>query len=231
MYRKFLIILILTIVLSSCSANIPMNDTRPSSDKTVEYQQAEFSEDFIVEYDENGLAVLTKYVGSGGDVVIPDGINVIGEHVFDLLSYTDDRVLTSVYIPDSVTVISDYAFLCCYRQDEGLREVRMSSKIEHIGESAFDNCVLLEKVTFDSVPEHEVTVGDKAFAYCPKLADPLLSENFLLGNNVFEETELDALYSGRYNSYVKPQDNAGESVEFLNDPDELVPAIVEAEVD
>ena len=51
---------------------------------------------------------LTKYVGPGGDVVIPEGIDIIGAHAFD--SCTS---LTSIVIPEGVTQIGDEAFDGC----------------------------------------------------------------------------------------------------------------------
>ena len=59
--------------------------------------------DFIIE---NGI--LTKYVGTGGDVVIPEGVTSIGNSAFSWC-----RRLTSVTIPDSVTSIDNCAFEGC----------------------------------------------------------------------------------------------------------------------
>ena len=56
--------------------------------------------DFIIE---NGI--LTKYVGPGGDVAIPEGVTAIGEFAF-----SDCSRLTSVTIPDSVAEIGEKAF-------------------------------------------------------------------------------------------------------------------------
>ena len=56
--------------------------------------------DFIIE---NG--VLKKYVGPGGDVVIPDGVASIGAKVFGTA-----KGVESVFLPDSVTAIGDRAF-------------------------------------------------------------------------------------------------------------------------
>lgn len=61
--------------------------------------------DFIIE---NG--VLTKYVGPGGEVVIPDGVTSIGDSAF---SYC--IALTSVTIPEGVTSIGGWAFFQCAR--------------------------------------------------------------------------------------------------------------------
>ncbi len=59
--------------------------------------------DFVIE---NG--VLKKYIGSGGDVVIPDAVTAIGKEAFDCC---DD--FKSVIIPTSVTKIGDCAFSFC----------------------------------------------------------------------------------------------------------------------
>ena len=54
--------------------------------------------DFIIE---NG--VLTKYVGPGGDVVIPDGVVEIGASAFSLCTK-----ITSVTICDGMEHIGEY---------------------------------------------------------------------------------------------------------------------------
>ena len=62
------------------------------------------SSDFIIE-----KGVSKKYVGPGGDVVIPEGVDSIGEWAFKDCSNS----LTSVTIPNSVTSIEPCAFNYC----------------------------------------------------------------------------------------------------------------------
>lgn len=222
----FLVTFSLILTLPSCTFQIFDTETSlasPSSDIS-------FSPDFLVEYNENGLTVLTKYYGPGGDIVIPDGIIIIGKHVFDLLTYTDERVITSVYIPDTVTIIEDYAFLCCYYMNEGLQQIRMSSNIEYIGVSAFDNCIYLETIEFDSVPQTTVSINDKAFAYCNSLKEVQLPASVLFGNDVFVGTELDKDYSAQYNSL--PSTIASpETLETDSGEMEIVPEITHTKND
>ena len=52
--------------------------------------------------------VLTKYNGSGGDVVIPEGVKSISDFAFGLNSS-----MTSVTIPKSVTAIGEDTFSMC----------------------------------------------------------------------------------------------------------------------
>ena len=51
---------------------------------------------------------LTAYIGSGGDVVIPDGVSTIGKYAF-----YNCKGLTSISIPSSVTSIEESAFYGC----------------------------------------------------------------------------------------------------------------------
>ena len=79
--------------------------------------------DFVIE---NG--VLTKYVGPGGDVVIPDGVTSIGGYAFSFC-----EKLKSIMIPESVTSIGDRAFSGC----RNLESVTILGRITNLGEDIF----------------------------------------------------------------------------------------------
>lgn len=83
---------------------------------------AQAADEFVIQ---NG--VLVKYTGSGGSVVIPDGITRIGREAF----YQCTEV-TSITIPNSVTDIGSRAF-----QKSGLTSIMIPSSVTYIGEFAF----------------------------------------------------------------------------------------------
>ena len=79
--------------------------------------------DFVIE---NG--VLKKYVGPGGDVVIPDGVTSVGNAAFSKC-----HNLSNVTLPDSVTSIGDWAFYCC----SSLTSVTIGDSVTSLGRDAF----------------------------------------------------------------------------------------------
>lgn len=104
--------------------------------------------DFVIE---NG--VLKKYVGPGGDVVVPESVTEIGYEAFKYCSS-----LTSLAVPEGVTRIGNGAFA-----DTGLTSITLPTTIETIGRGAFHWC---EKLTEITLPENVNELAPETFAGC-----------------------------------------------------------------
>ena len=103
---------------------------------------------------------ITGYMGSGGDVVIPNGVTTIGNGIFQF-----NNSITSVVIPDSVTTIGDNAFDQC----ESLKTVTFgtNSQLTTIGGSAFSFCPMIESI---SISDSVTSIGKHAFYDCNSLS-------------------------------------------------------------
>lgn len=103
---------------------------------------------------------ITGYTGSGGDIVIPNGVTTIGNGIFQF-----NNSITSVVIPDSVTTIGDNAFDQC----ESLKTVTFgtNSQLTTIGVSAFSFCPNIESI---SISDSVTSIGKYAFYYCNSLS-------------------------------------------------------------
>jgi hypothetical protein len=131
---------------------------------------------------------ITSYIGSGGDVVIPDTI--------DEMAFYRCTKLTEVVIPDSVTRIGEDAFAYCsgltsivvaaanpsYASLDGVlfnKEITtlilfpgglgsyvVPDSVTSIGDQAFCSCHDLTEVV---IPDSVTTIRDRAFSYCSNL--------------------------------------------------------------
>lgn len=155
------------------------------------------ADDFTIQ---NG--VLTKYTGSGGNVIIPNGVNKIGDEVFSHCTN-----LTSITIPSSVTEIGFEAFYACTK----LTNVTISNGVSIIGHSAFARCTSLAGITIpDSVTEIEqyafwacssltsvvggtslISVGYKAFADCESLTNITIPTGATISSGAFSNTPIE----------------------------------------
>ncbi len=148
-------------------------------------------EDFVIED-----GVLVAYNGTGGNVVIPDGVTEIGPEVFyGFFDFSGLKVtlpdsirvigqeafcesaLSSINLPEGLTTIEDLAFAEC----GSLTSVTLPSTLETIGNEAFDNCRSLARVSFSDGLEE---IGGNAFSFC-KLTQVDIPAGVTVGRNAF----------------------------------------------
>ena len=147
--------------------------------------------DFVIE---NG--VLKKYVGPGGDVVVPEGVTSIGNSAFQWCSS-----LVSIALPEGVTSIGEEAFRGCkgladhsgfviakgilfdYAGPGG--DVVVPEGVTSIGDKAFSGCSSLKSIT---IPEGVTSIGEWAFSDCANLRSITLPEGLqTLGRRAFAD--------------------------------------------
>jgi hypothetical protein len=111
--------------------------------------------------------VLIRYTGAGGDLIIPDDLNItsIGDDVFAELN-----TLTSVVIPEGVTSIGASAFYEC----SNLTAVTIPNSVKNIGRIAFSNCSSLISVT---IPEGVTVIDEYTFNECSNLSTVIIPES------------------------------------------------------
>lgn len=107
----------------------------------LEYEYAE---------DEDGTVTITKYIGYGGDVIIPaelDGkkVTAIGNTFAEEGAFQNCTAITSVVISDGVTEIQDNAFQSC----ANLTTVTIPTSVKLLRNCAFDDCPNLQAVYFE----------------------------------------------------------------------------------
>ena len=131
----------------------------------VGYRQHSFTEQeeiimgFVIE---NG--VLIKYTEEPGvtEVVIPDGVTIIGGY-----SFSECEMIKSVVIGNGVTYIDEGAFSNC----TGLESIVISESVTSIGEIAFSDCGSLTSVV---IPESVTSIGEGAFHRCTSLSSVII---------------------------------------------------------
>ena len=106
----------------------------------------------------NGTCVVIQYYGNDKEFVIPSevaGMSVTGIHSY---AFEGCKSLTSVTIPDTVTIISNEAFIDC----PTLKEVTIPDTVTTIYYEAFLNCPMLKEVT---IPASVKEISNRAFGY------------------------------------------------------------------
>lgn len=126
-----------------------------NSDLADAIQPVVNTEEFEVLENEDGSVTIERYIGSGGDVVIPaeiDGkpVSAIGNVFGTIGAFQDCTNVTSVVIPDGVVEIQDNAFYGC----TNLEVVTVPSSVTLLRNCAFTDCPKLRAIYFEgNAPE------------------------------------------------------------------------------
>lgn len=167
---------------------------------------------FDFEFTPDNTAVIVtnyKYNGAAADVTIPSRykgkpVTTIGHAAFF------NSAVTSVTIPDSVTSISDEAFINCPK----LTNISIPNSVTYIGFSAFSSCTSLKSITLPSslsfisgalflgcsqlttihIPVSVTSIGSYAFDDCPSSMTVTYSGS---------KKQWDAITKGSYNGVLE----------------------------
>lgn len=111
--------------------------------------------------DENGFViasgVLFDYCGAGGEAVVPEGVETIGESAF-----CDNAAVTTLRFPASLKTIGRRAFERC----ASLREAPLPPGLKALGAEAFHLC---RSLTEAAIPDGCAAVEPYAFMGCASL--------------------------------------------------------------
>lgn len=159
----------------------PVVTEAPVEEAYTPIENFEYTDEYMDSY---GGMMITKYIGTVEDVVIPpeiDGVPVTalgvdafreceslktvvipeGVTIIGRCAFYKCTNLTQVDIPDSVTLINDWAF-----SHTALTEVEIPVGVTKISARTFNSC---EKLTSVTIPEGVMVIEDSAFYRCSAL--------------------------------------------------------------
>lgn len=134
----------------------------------------------LLQISDDGKTVLGVYDQSISAIVIPYGIEVIGERAFGYCGFLREVVLPQtikhiercafdkckylhyINLPLQLTEISDFVFSDC----EFLESIDIPSGVERIDDFAFSGCSSLKRI---KLPEGIKSIGDRSFSECNSL--------------------------------------------------------------
>jgi Bacterial surface proteins containing Ig-like domains len=151
-----------------------------SSVDSVNLKSGKWVYSIYIDKNKTRYAAITRYDGDELNVVIPSDFDGIPVKTVSREAFCNNKYMTSVLIPDSVTEIGKYAFSGCV----GLGKVNYSSSLTTIGEGAFYGCWSLTEAVF---PEGTQKIGSFSFYNCRHLKKIVFPSSLKsIGNSAFE---------------------------------------------
>ena len=112
---------------------------------------------------QSGKVVLTKYIGSDVNAVIPDTLGGYPVTAIGSSCFENNTTLKTVKMSQQITSIGDKAFYGC----SALKELTLPASLTSIGSQACFNLTALEKLTWNT-PTLSITRANNTFAYMGK---------------------------------------------------------------
>jgi len=142
---------------------------------TVQYNS---ESDFEVERRESGM-IIAKYTGSKTEVHIPPSIQNLPVIGIGYRAFYCSGI-SSVTIPNSVTIIGKWAFAFC----SNLTSVIMENSIITIGSMAFFECINLTRII---IPDSVASIEERTFGSCASLANITIPDSVIsIGHCAFK---------------------------------------------
>ena len=127
---------------------------------------------------ENGEVTIIGFSGSG-DVIIPSKINGYPVTKIKDQSFSVNKTITSVVIPDSVKEIEYHAFSYC----TSIVSVVIGNGVENIGSSAFNSC---DSITDLKIGTNVKRIDSQAFNKCKSLIEVVIPDSVeKIGSHAF----------------------------------------------
>ena len=112
-------------------------------------------------------------------VIIPNSVTILRNFAFMFCAS-----LKSISIPNSVTCIENWAFSHC----ESLQSIRIPDSVNRIGGRAFSNCYNLQSIT---IPSGVTSMGSSVFINCTSLQSVVIPDSVaIIGDNIFSNCKL-----------------------------------------
>lgn len=141
--------------------------------------------------------ILTKYIGGGGDVIVPEGVVAV-----DTFAFENCALISKLILPKSLTEIREQAFVRSYIErvfipqvkvieigafeySTELVEVILGAGVEEISDGAFSNCSSLSNIVFS---KQLIVIGYCAFSGCSSIKCIEFPESLKhIGQQAFEK--------------------------------------------
>ena len=173
--------------------------------KKVDWQDTRMKVDYTLTLQE-GIEVLAGELNHAYEVHLPEGLLSIEPWVL-----SDNKLLTSITIPSTVTEIKDNTFTWSGHHHPALTEVIFApgSQCKRIGKEAFPT-----SLTTINLPEGLETIGEDAFSGCTNLTSITLPSTLRsIGSSAFYRTSLTSVTFPA--SLLQIGENAFDSCESL----------------
>ncbi len=128
------------------------------------------NEDMFEYMEVNGHILVTSYIGTESEVVIPSEIDGMTVGAVDVKAFFNNDIVTSVELPDTIVEIQGYTFYKC----SNLTEVIIPDSVKFIGIHAFEDCTSLTTI---DLPDSLITIEDFAFNNCANLTNIRMSKS------------------------------------------------------